>query len=144
VLRSSSSFGGDVGDVAPWMMNGRSTWPLVRGACAHPSGVARTATGTGSSLNLGAVAAGRRVYANLHVLSVSGTATPTVTVKIQSDDNTGFTSAADRLLFAAKTATGGESVRSDGSAITDSYWRASWTITGTTPSFLFLVSLGIE
>jgi hypothetical protein len=145
VLRSEGTLLGAVGDVAPWMMSGVSSWPLVRGKCAHPSGVPRTATGNGTSLNLGAVAANRRVYANLHVLSISGTATPSLTVKIQSDDNTNFTSPTDRLSFAAKTVAGtGEALRSDGTVIADTFWRAVWTISGTSPSFLFLVSLGIE
>ena len=28
--------------------------------------------------------------------------------------------------------------------ITDQYWRVSWTISGSTPSFTFVVSLGIQ
>lgn len=144
VLRADAAWLGPVGDVAPWSMHGKSTWPLVRGACAHPSGVARIATGDGTAVQQGAVAANKRVYGNLHVLSVAGTSTPTITVKVQSDDNSGFTTPTDRLSFAAKTAPGGEALRSDGTAITDTYWRATWTITGSSPSFLFLVSFGIE
>lgn len=143
VLRADASFGGPVGDVDGWSMSGKSTWPLVRGKCAHPSGVARSTTANGTSVQLGAVAAGKRLYANLHVIGATGT-TPSATVKIQSDDNSGFTTPTDRLSFAAKTTTGGEALRTDGTAITDTYWRAQWTVSGTTPSFLFLVAFGIE
>lgn len=142
-VRSDYGFLGGVGDVAPWSAQATSTWPLVRGRCAHPSGVARTATGNGTAVQLGAVSATQKIYANLHVQSVSGTSTPTITVKVQSDDNSGFTTPTDRLSFAAKTAAGGEALRLDG-AITDTYWRVAWTVTGSTPSFLFLVSFGIE
>lgn len=144
VLRADASILGAVGDVAPWSMNGKSTWPLVRGKCFHPSGTARTATGTGAIIQLGAVAANKRLYANLHVLSVAGT-TPSITVNVQSAAAVGFASPTTRLSFAAKTAAGGEALRTDGSAITDQYWRVSYTISGTGgPSFLFLAALGIE
>lgn len=143
VLRQDASFGAAVGDVDAFTMTGRSTWPLVRGRCAHPSGVARSTTSTGTIYQLGAVPANKRVYANLHVLSATGT-TPSLTAKIQSAAAIGFSSPTDRLSFAAKTAAGGEALRSDGTAITDQYWRVSWTISGTTPSFLFLVAFGIE
>jgi hypothetical protein len=143
VLRTKISQWGSVGDVANWQASGRSAWPLVKGRCAHPSGTARTATGTGTAIQLGAVASGKKIYGNLHVISASGT-TPSMTVKVQSDDNSGFTSPTDVLSFAAKTASGqSEALRADG-PLTDTYWRVVWAISGTTPSFLFLASFGIE
>lgn len=142
-LRTKIKLGDAVGEVAPWEAEAKSTWPLVRGLCAHPSGVPRTATGTGSIIQLGAVPVGKNVYANLHVLSVAGTATPTITVKLQSAALVGFGSPTDRGSFAAATAIGGQALRVPGS-ITDQFWRLSWTISGTTPSFLFLASFGIE
>lgn len=142
-LRTKAQWWGNLGDVAAWMANAKGTWPLVRGQSAHPSGVARTADGNGTSLQLGAVASGQQLYANLHVLSVAGTAGPTLTVAVESDDNTNFTSATTRGSFAAATAVGGEALRIAG-PFTDTYWRVTWDITGTDPSFLFLVSMGIE
>lgn len=142
-LRQKAQVLGGLGDVASWSAEATSTWPLVRGFCGHPSGVPRTATGTGTAVLAGATSATRKLYANLHVLSIAGTAAPTITVKIQSDDNAGFTTPTDRLPFAARTTIGGESLRLAG-PLTDTYLRASWTITGTNPSFLFLVSMGIE
>lgn len=137
------SFWGGVGEVAEASAMAAGDRPLVRGLSAHASGVPRTATGTGTALELGAVTAGRYLYANLHVLSVSGTSTPTITVSVQSDDNSGFSSATTRGSFAAKTAVGGEQIRIAG-PFTDTWWRLSWTISGSTPSFLFLASMGIE
>jgi hypothetical protein len=142
-LRTRSTFLGEVGEVSPWSSAAKGSWPLVRGQSAHPSGTARTATGDGTSLELGAVADGEHLYANLHVLSISGTATPTITVDIESDDDTGFASATVQESFTAMTAVGGQSIRIPG-PITDDWWRVAWTISGTNPSFLFLVSLGIE
>lgn len=143
-LQGNYSLGGQVGDVAPWKADYTGSYPLARGVVAHPPGTARTASGTGTSVNLGAVTAGQRLYASMHVLSVAGTSTPTITGRIESDDNSGFTSATTRLTFTAATAVGGEVLRTDGTAITDTWWRAAWTISGTTPSFLFLSAFGIK
>jgi hypothetical protein len=143
-LRTQIQILGAVGDVAPWTASAVGTWPLVRGVCAHPSGVPRTSTGSGTAIQVGAVAAGRRLYASLHVLSVAGTSDPTITVTVQSDDDEAFAAPTTRLTFTAATAPGGQILRTDGSAITDDWWRIGWTITGDTPSFLFLTALGIE
>lgn len=142
-LRADYKLGDAVGEVAPWTGTAKSSWPLVRGQFAHPPGTARNASGTGTSLNLGAVAAGKRLYAAVHVLSVAGTDTPTITGRIESDDATGFASATTRLTFSAATAVGGQILRTDGTAITDTWWRVAWTISGTSPSFLFVSSIGI-
>jgi hypothetical protein len=142
-LRTRSIFLGGLGEVSPWSAQAKGSWPLVRGVSAHQSGTARTATGDGTSLQIGAVADGEYMYANLHVLSISGTDTPTITVEVESDNDTGFASATSRGSFAARTAVGGEAIRIGG-PITDDWWRINWTISGTSPSFLFLVSMGIE
>lgn len=142
-LRSDYKLFDAVGEVAPWTGTAKSSWPVARGQFAHPPGTARTATGTGTGLELGAVAAGKRLYATLHVLSVAGT-TPSITARVESDDNSGFSSATTRLTFDAATAVGGQILRTDGTAITDTWWRMAWTISGTTPSFLFAGALGIQ
>ncbi|MGP4084177.1 hypothetical protein [Streptomyces sp. KR55] len=142
-LRADYKLLGEVGEVAPWTSMAKSAWPLVRGQFAHPPGTARTASGTGTGLNLGAVAANKRLYAAVHVLSVAGT-TPSITARVESDDNSGFTSATTRLTFTAANAVGGQILRTDGTAITDTWWRIAWTISGTTPSFLFAATLGIQ
>lgn len=143
LLRTKMQWWGNLGDVGAWAANAVGTWPLARGVCAHASGVPRTANGDGTAIQLGAVAAGQHLYANLHVLSISGTAAPTITATIESDDNSGFTTPTVRGSFAARTTVGGEAIRVAG-PFTDDYWRVSWDITGTNPSFLFLVSMGIE
>jgi len=142
-MRADYKIGDAVGEVAPWTGTVKSSWPLVRGQIAHPPGTARTATGNGTVLNLGAIPAGKRLYAALHVLSASGT-TPSITVSVESDDAAGMASPTARLSFAAATAPGGQVLRTDGTAITDTHYRLAWTVTGTTPSFMFAVSLGIR
>lgn len=141
-LRTSYELGGAVGDVAPWTADGKGSWPLVRGVVAHPPGTARTTSGFGPAVELGAVTSGQHFYASLHVLSVSGTSTPTLTVTIESSEDDQFNSPIDRLTFSSATAISGQASRTAG-AITDEWWQPKWTITGTSPSFLFVVSMGI-
>lgn len=143
-MRADFTFGDAVGEVAPWSGTVKSSWPVARGQIGHPPGTARTASGTGAALELGAITAGQRLYAALHVLSVAGTDTPTITGRIESDADAGFASPTTRLTFTAATAVGGEILRTDGTAIADTHYRVAWTISGTTPSFLFAVSLGIR
>ncbi|WP_329615658.1 hypothetical protein OG244_23390 [Streptomyces brevispora] len=141
-MRADYNVGDAVGEVAPWTGTVKSSWPLVRGQVAHPPGLARTATGTGTPVQLGAIPAGKRLYAALHVLSASGT-TPSITARIESGDAT-ISSPTTRLTFAAATSPGGQILRGDGTAVADAYYRVAWTVTGTTPSFMFAVSLGIR
>lgn len=140
-MESAYKPAGDVGKLvtaeATWMGN----QPVVRGQILHPQGTARTTTGNGTGLQLGAVLASQRLYANLHVLSVSGT-TPSLTVKVQSSVDNTFASPTDRITFTAATALSAQASSLLG-AVTDTWFRATWTITGTTPSFLFAVSAGI-
>ncbi|MGW4476806.1 hypothetical protein ACWENQ_44745 [Nonomuraea sp. NPDC004354] len=140
-LITSYKQGDAVGEVAPWEAQAKGSSLLVRGQVAHPPGMARTASGSGTGLNLGALAAGHRLLASLHVLSVSGT-TPSLTVRVESDSDNTWASPTTRATFAAATAAGGQSAEVAG-AVTDAWWRVAWTISGTTPSFLFVAALGI-
>lgn len=144
-LTSKYTIGGAVGDVAPWQVGASSSSPLVRGQILHPPGTARTSTGSGTAVLYAAVAAGQAFWVNLHVLGVSGTGTPTITVTVQSDDNSGFTSSTTQATFTAVTAANqsvGQVVKVAG-PITDTYWRIGWTISGSSPSFLLVASGGI-
>jgi len=144
-LRGNYSLGDAVGELAPWSGTAKSAWPLVRGAFAHPPGTARTATGDGTAQQLGALSAGQRLYASLHVLSVAGTSSPTITVEIESDTEEAFGDTPEtRLSFTAATARSGQILRTAAGAHADTWYRPTWTITGTNPSFLFVVALGIR
>lgn len=140
-LEASYTFLGAVGDVAPYKAMGQSSWPLVKGVIANPPGSARTSTGTGTAVELGAVEAGQSIYAALHVLSVSGTS-PSITFAVESDEDGDMASPVSRISFSAATDVGSQILRTAG-AITDTFWRAKWTVSGTTPSFLAVVAIGI-
>jgi len=144
-LESKYTIGGAIGDVAPWSAGVSSSSPLVRGRVLHPPGTARTSTGSGTGYQIGAVPANQFMWVNLHVLSIAGTSTPTITVTVQSDDNSGFTSATTRGTFTAVTAANqpiGQNLRIAG-AIADDWWRIGFTISGSTPSFLLYAAAGI-
>jgi hypothetical protein len=142
-LETSYKFLGAVGEVAPWEAEAKGNWPMARGLIAHPPGTARTATGTGTAQELGALTGDQYLYAALHVLSAAGT-TPSITVEIESDDAEAMSSPTTRLSFAAATTTGAQEIVRVAGPITDTWFRPKWTISGTTPSFLFVVSFGIK
>lgn len=133
--------GGAVGDVAPWTLDASGNWPLVRGFVAHDPGTARTATGSGTGVQIGPVPAGKSLYAALHVLSVAGT-TPSLTVSVQTDTSNTFPAPSTALTFNPSTALDKQILRVAG-PITNTWARVNWTISGTTPSFLFLATFGI-
>lgn len=112
-----------------------STGPHVYGTVLHNAAV--TAGASSTARQLGLVAAGKSIYGVLHVLSCTGT----LTLKIQSDDNSGFTSATDRISFTAATGKTFQWASLAGAIADDTYWRATWTL----PSggATFIVSAGI-
>lgn len=112
-----------------------------RGRLLH-IGTAVAATGTSTGIQLRAITAGKKAFATVHMTAVAGT-DPEFDLVIESDDNSGFTSATTRATFTQLTDVGSQMVDIDG-AVTDTYWRASWTIAGTDPEFTFAVALGFE
>ena len=142
-LTASYKLGDQVGEVAPWEAKATGSWPLVRGQFAHPPGTARTASGSGTPVQLGAIPAGKRLYAAVHVLSVAGTGAPSLTARVESDVDSDFADPATLLTLPAATAPGGQLARTTGAAVADTWYRIAWDVAGTTPSFLFAAVLGI-
>lgn len=139
VLMSRAPLQGTIGDLATHAVSFRGSTPLIRGTVLTAATV--TSTGTSAVQQLGAVSASQRIWVAVHVLTADGT-TPSVTVKLQSDDASGFPSATDRLTLTAMTTKGGQFGSAVG-AITDSYWRASYAVSGTSPSFQLRIIAGI-
>jgi hypothetical protein len=129
-----------IGDMFGFSLETAGAGNLIRGTLME-NNTAATSTADGTGRQLGAITASQKMYAALHIFSASGT-TPTLDVTVESDDNSSFTSAATRITFSQANAVGAQYTTLDG-AITDDYWRVSWTIGGTDPSFGFVVVLGI-
>lgn len=133
---------GEVGSIAPFSISkGQSSDEVVRGTIQLDS--ALTASGNSAGAQLGAVSATEKCYAAIHCYAVSGTSTPTITFKLQSDDNASFTSPTDRITFTGITAIGAD-FKSVAGAITDQHWRLNYAISGTNPSFSIHAAIGIE
>lgn len=140
-LQTKYSPNGKVGQLLSFSVGGEAqNSPLVRGIVGHNT--TRTITGVGTAYQLGAVSAVQKLFAALHVLAVSGV-TPSLVVKVQSSSNQAFTVPNDRITFTAQNAANAVWATPVVGAITDTWWRVTWTITGTTPSFQFIVPVGI-
>lgn len=142
MLTSEYRVGESPGELAPFSLSGESDGVVARGVGVHPSGAARGVNGSGTVVQYLAVPAGRHMWAALHVLSVAGTAAPTLTVTVQSAPTLAFAAPTDRIVFAAATARGGQYLNVAG-PITDTFWRVSFAVAGTGPSFLFSAAIGV-
>lgn len=115
----------------------------VRGIVAANETVA--ATGDGTAFELGAVSASQKLYAAIHVLSVSGT-NPTLDVIVESDTEEAFgDSPSTRITFAEFDDVGSAWATPVSGAITDTWWRVGFTVGGTdSPEFEVVVVIGIQ
>lgn len=140
-VHSEYSPGGSVGDLLAFSvsMEGSDGAPLVRGTILQPAG-AKTASGTGVGRQLGAVTSAQRLYGSLHVISAS--AGDTLDVVIQSDVDNTFGTPVPALTFNQQTAIGSD-WQSAAGPVSDTWYRVSFTIGGTSPSFSFIVAVGI-
>lgn len=135
---------GAVGELMPMSLSARASGgtPLVRGTVLYNDTI--TATANGTAYQVGAASASQKLYAALFILDDPAGTDPTLDVVIQSDDNSGMSSATNRITFAQQTARGAVWATPVSGAITDDYWRASITVGGTgSPSFRVAVVLGI-
>jgi hypothetical protein len=137
---------GNVGELAPFsvaMQGTKGSGTLSAGAIAGYLGKAKgtvSATGAlGTFKQLGAVGASQYLYGSVHLFGTAGT---TITVVLESDDNSSFTSAATRITFGPLTAIGGTwGVRAAG-AILDDYYR--FRVTACTGTWTIAAAMGIK
>lgn len=141
LLSSFAAPGGAIGDVATFDMTLDGDTALVPGQVLAPL-AARTTTGNSSVLTMTGPTSSQRLYCALHITAASGT-TPSVTVTVQSSTVVGMTSPTTRFTFSAATGTGWQFAAPVAGAITDGFYRATFTISGTTPSFTAAVFLGV-
>lgn len=134
---------GAPGELAPFAMSATGlSRPLVRGKVMKPSSAAVTSTGNGTGQQLGALSASQSMYLGLHVLAISGA--PTFSVVLESAAANTFSGATTRITSANYSASTGSEFQSVAGAVTDTWWRVRWTVTGgTSPSVTFLAVAGI-
>ena len=131
--------GGNVGEMLSFQFAAAARDRLIRGTLMDNT--TETTSGDGANRQLGAVAAGQGIYSAVHVFAAAGTS-PTLDVVVESDDSGAFTTPVTRLTHPQQTGPGSDFQKSL-VAITDDFWRLSWTIGGTTPSFSFAGLVGI-
>ncbi len=131
--------GGAVGTLFRFSAHLEATEEPVSGTLMVPRpSAARTSSATSTARQVGAVAAGERLFAGLHIFAGSG---GNLDVDIRSDDNSGMTTPTTRHSFTTATAAGEQWMTPLDGAITDDYWDVDYTISA--GSFDFAVTLGI-
>lgn len=131
-----------VGALDPTELSGVTDGPMVAATVLHPQGTARTVTGVGTGFQYAAITTGHSMVIVLHALSITGT-TPTIAVTVQSATSNAFTAPTTRATFTGVTTTVGGQLLVVPGPITDTWWRVSYAIGGTSPSYLFACSAGI-
>lgn len=134
-----SNFGalGDIGGAEGFSVSGSADGPAFMGRLLQQEEVV-TSTGTSTGIQFGTVASGQSLWAALHIVGVDTLTSFDLT--IESDDNSGFTSATTRITFTQATGLTAE-WSSVAGAITDDWWRVNYTLVGT--SVTPIVAVGI-
>jgi hypothetical protein len=126
--------GEGIGELAPMKLvgTGSDRYGLIRGVLLKKMATVNATGATGAAVELGAVGANEYLYSSFHLLGAAGTS---ITAVVESDDNSGFTSATTRLTFGPSTAVGGTWATRVAGAITDTWWRlrvsavsGTWTV----------------
>ena len=137
-LVSGRMAAGAVGETSTFELTMTTDDAEVDGYVAAPLASRTTAGLTGTAINIVGPSASQKLYAALHITAASGT---NLAVKVQSDDNSGFTSPTDRITFTTVSATGWQWSSVAGNLATETYWRAVATIA--TGTFSFAVTFGV-
>jgi len=130
---------GQIGEVTPFSLSymGTNGVGAVRGQVAKAKGNVSATGALGTVQQLGDVASGEYLYATLHVFS-AGT---TITVQVQSDDNSGMSSPTTRGTIGPITTAGGTWMTRVAGPITDTYWR--FNVSAITGTFSVAGAIGI-
>jgi hypothetical protein len=105
----------------------------VRGRLAAAKQTVSATGALGTGLNLGALSASQYLYATLHVFADAASAV-SLTVAIQSDDNSGFTTPTTVATVASSGGGGGTWITKVAGPITDTWFRFNVTAIGATLS----------
>ncbi len=131
--------GGNVGQRAEWTAEARISAGVFTDGNIMATG-AKTTTFNGVARQLGALSATQKLYAVL--FATAKTTFTSAVFKIQSDDNSGFTTPTDRITFTTVTGLTSEMPAAVSGAITDDWWRVTCSsFTGT--SLTVYIAMGI-
>lgn len=141
-LTTSVKVLGQVGQVLPWEVQARGSSRSGAGKVLVSPASVLTSSGEGTAVEFDqAVDAGYAALATVHVIGHTGNAT--VDFTIESDATGDFNgSEMTRITFDQMSGVGSQ-FKSVAGPITDTYWRATWTIGGS-GSVTAVVALGIS
>lgn len=128
ILGNATPFGGPVGEMAKFELGLPFDTAVLKGLVAAPL-AAVTVDTNGTAVVLTGPTATQRLYAVLHVTAYSGFTN--VVFKIQSDDNSGFSSATDRITFSTVTGLTSQFSSVAGSFSSETHHRIIADVTGT-------------
>lgn len=128
------------GEVMGFSFNANSDGVVASGNILDTRTVAGSSNG--AAYQAGAIAAAQTGYFALHVSTVTGS-TETLIVVIESDDASNFASPSTHATFTTVTGRTAE-LKTVSGAVTDDYWRATYTTTGSTETFKALVTMAIQ
>lgn len=128
-----------------WTAKGQGS-PAHAGDVLVSRGALITVDGESVPQNLGALDDGARLFVALHVLAVSG-AGASLALNVESDNAADFLPSGGaptvRAAFTGLTAPTSAQATITG-PIADTWWRATWTVAGTDPSFDCVLIIGRE
>lgn len=144
VLVTGAPWSGSIGELPTVQIPLRGFGsPVGEGRVTIAETTAITGTLNGAAQQLGAVTAStKRVYAAVHILDIQGTS-PTLQPILQSDDNSGFSSATSQATGTAQGAVGTQWLASGWGPFTDDYWRVRLVAGGTVTSASVLAAVAI-
>lgn len=126
---------GEHGAIHMLNISGNGNGHLVIGRVLQEDS-ALASSGQSTGIQFGSLSAGETMYASMFVLNATA---GTLDMVVESDDNSGFTSATTRMTFAQASAIGAFQ-QSVAGAVTDDWWRVDYTIA--TGPFTVLVIMG--
>jgi hypothetical protein len=137
---------GAVGDPATFKTTAKTRTQLVRGLIAVQSTMSLSGTASSSGIFLGVVGSTQSLYGAFHLMSITGSGTPVITMRIEGATNSAsFAGSGQWFPFTSQSTSSGEVVRgANSSSRVDTYYRAVWTTSPSTASFTGVVSIGIR
>jgi hypothetical protein len=127
VIDTTHPFTGPIGEMAKFELGLPFDTVVLPGKVAAPL-AAVTANTNGTAVAMAGPTASQHLYAVVHVTALSGFSA--VVFKIQSDDNSGFTSATDRITFTTATGVTSQFASVAGSFSSETHHRITATVTG--------------
>lgn len=145
IPETNENFGGHVGDISKVSTAVKPVGNVVaQGQVTNITAPTITVTGNTTPVQVGALGALQQAYAAIHVVTIAGTATPTLTCQLASSPTSGGAYTTRGAAGAGLTAIGGQFLATGIlGVITDTWWRLNYTVSGTSPIFTVFASIAV-